>query len=257
MTTPATPAIGASSPSSLSWDAIDWRQAARQVKRLQRRIAKAVRDGRWGKVKALQWLLTHSWSAKVLAVRRVVQNPGRRTPGVDRVVWKTPAQKMRAARSLQRHGYHPQPLRRIHIPKKSGKLRPLSIPVMDDRAMQALHLLALEPVAETLADRNSYGFRPHRSTADAIGQCFTALAQKQSAQWILEGDIKACFDRISHQWLESHILMDKAILKKWLAAGYIEKEVFYPSEAGTPQGGIASPTIANMTLDGVVLQSEW
>ena len=117
--------------------------------------------------------------------------------------------------------------------------------------MQALHLLALEPVSETLADRNSYGFRPYRSTADAIGQCFTVLAQKQSAQWILEGDIKACFDRISHRWLERHIPVDKAILKKWLAAGYIEKEVFYSTKAGTPQGGIASPAIANMALDGL------
>ena len=251
MTTLAMPAIGASSACLLKWDAIDWRQAEQQVKRLQMRIAKAVREGRWGKVKALQWLLTHSWSAKLLAVRRVVKNPGHRTPGVDRVVWTTPAQKMRAARSLQRRGYQPQPLRRIYIPKKSGKLRPLSIPVMDDRAMQALHLLALEPVSETLADRNSYGFRPYRSTADAIGQCFTVLAQKQSAQWILEGDIKACFDRISHRWLERHIPVDKAILKKWLAAGYIEKEVFYSTKAGTPQGGIASPAIANMALDGL------
>jgi RNA-directed DNA polymerase len=251
MTTLAMPAIGASSACLLKWDAIDWHRAEQQVKRLQMRIAKAVREGRWSKVKALQWLLTHSWSAKLLAVRRVVKNPGHRTPGVDRVVWTTPAQKMRAARSLQRRGYQPQPLRRIYIPKKSGKLRPLSIPVMDDRAMQALHLLALEPVSETLADRNSYGFRPYRSTADAIGQCFTVLAQKQSAQWILEGDIKACFDRISHRWLERHIPVDKAILKKWLAAGYIEKEVFYSTKAGTPQGGIASPAIANMALDGL------
>src|SRR5262245_25215957 len=122
---------------------------------------------------------------------------------------------------------------------------------MSDRAMQALHLLALEPVAESQADRNSYGFRPYRSTADAMMQCFTVLAQKQSAPWILEGDIQACFDRISHEWLEAHIPMDSSILRKWLAAGYIEKEVFHPTEAGTPQGGIASPSLANMTLDGL------
>jgi RNA-directed DNA polymerase len=117
--------------------------------------------------------------------------------------------------------------------------------------MEALQLLALEPVAETLADPNSYGFRPKRSTADAIEQCFNALAKKQSAKWILEGDIRACFDQISHPWLNDHIPMDKSILRKWLAAGYMEEGVVYPTEAGTPQGGIASPALANMTLDGL------
>jgi RNA-directed DNA polymerase len=202
-------------------------------------------------VKALQWLLTHSSAAKLLAVRRVVSNPGRNTAGVDGIVWKTAEQKLRAARSLRRRGYHPQPSRRIYIPKKNGKRRPLGIPTTSDRAMEALHLLALEPVAETLADPNSYGFRPKRSAADAIGQCFTVLAPKQAAQWIFEGDIRACFDRISHSWLDDHIPMDKPILRKWLAAGYIEEGVVYPTEAGTPQGGIASPALANMALDGL------
>lgn len=107
--------------------------------------------------------------------------------------------------------------------------------------MQALYLLALDPVSETQADQHSYGFRPYRSTADAIGQCFNVLAKKASAPWILEGDIKACFDRISHGWLTAHIPMDKRILGKWLDAGYIEKGQLYPIDAGTPQGGIATP----------------
>jgi RNA-directed DNA polymerase len=250
MTTTAMPLIGASSLPS-NWDAIDWRTIKKDVLRLQMRIAKATREGRWGKAKALQWLLTHSSSAKLLAVRRVTRNSGRHTAGVDGVVWKTSGQKFRAARSLQRRGYRPLALRRIYIPKKNGKLRPLGIPAMSDRAMQALYLLALEPVAETLADPNAYGFRPKRSTADAIAQCFNVLARKQSAQWILEGDIKACFDQISHSWLNDHIPMDKPILGKWLAAGYMEEGVVYPTEAGTPQGGIASPVLANMTLDGL------
>ncbi|MFM0069321.1 reverse transcriptase N-terminal domain-containing protein, partial [Paraburkholderia aspalathi] len=233
MTTAATPLIGAS-PKVASWDAIDWRAIEQQVQRLQLRIAKATRERRWGKVKALQWLLTHAFSAKLLAVRRVTRNPGRNTAGVDGVVWKTAAQKLRAARSLQRKEYRPLPLRRIYIPKKNGKLRPLGIPCMFDRAQQALHLLALEPTAETLADPNAYGFRPKRSTADAIGQCFTVLCRKQSAQWILEGDIKACFDRISHSWLQQHVPMDKSILGKWLAAGYMEEGILHPTEAGTP-----------------------
>ncbi len=203
MTTVASPPIGASS-ARLTWDAIDWRSRDKQVRRLQMRIAKATREGRRGKVNALQWLLTHSFSAKLLAVRRVVRNRGRRTAGVDGIIWTTSRQKLQAARSLQRRGYRPQPLRRVYIPKKrSGKRRPLGIPTQRERAMQALYLLALEPVAETQADRNAYGFRPKRSTADAIGQCFNALARKPSPQWILEGDIRACFDRISHSWLIS------------------------------------------------------
>jgi RNA-directed DNA polymerase len=250
MTTAAKPLLGASSKVA-NWDAINWRAIERQVKRLQMRIAKATREGRWGKVKSLQWLLTHAFSAKLLAVRRVTCNSGRKTPGVDGIVWKTPAQKLNAARSLQRQGYCPKPLRRIYIPKKNGKLRPLGIPTMIDRSQQALHLLGLEPVAETQADPNAYGFRPKRSTADAIGQCFAALCRKQSPQWIFEADIKACFDRISHPWLQDHIPMDKTILKKWLAAGYMEEGVVHPTEAGTPQGGIASPVLANMALDGL------
>lgn len=241
---------GASSP-DISWDAIPWRTLEAQVLRLQMRIAKAAREGRYGKVKALQWLLTHSRAAKLLAVRRVTRNSGKNTAGVDGMVWKSAPQKWSAARSLRRRGYRPQPLRRIYIPKKNGKQRPLGIPTMADRAQQALHLLALEPVAETQADRNAYGFRPKRCVADAIEQCFTVLAQKQSAQWILEGDIQACFDRISHSWLETHIPMDKAVLQGWLAAGYLEDGRLYPTATGTPQGGIASPVLANMALDGL------
>ena len=117
--------------------------------------------------------------------------------------------------------------------------------------MQALYLLALDPIAETLADPNSYGFRSWRSSADAIDQCFNALSKENSAQWVLEGDIKACFDKISHEWLLSNMPMEKNILRKWLKAGYIEKHVLHPTEEGTPQGGICSPVLANLTLDGL------
>src|SRR4029077_3950754 len=214
MTTTAKPSIGASSMSS-SWDTINWRTIKKHVQRLQMRIAKATREGRWGKVKALQWLLTHAFSAQLLAVVRVGANSGRHTAGVDGILWKTAGQKLRAARSLQRRGYHPQPSRRIYIPKKNGKLRPLGIPVMSDRAMEALHLLALEPVSETLADPNAYGFRPKCSTGDAVGQWFFALARQQCGLGILASDIKAFFDRIRHPWPINHIPMHKSILKKW------------------------------------------
>ena len=122
---------------------------------------------------------------------------------------------------------------------------------MKDRAMQALHLLALEPISETTADKNSYGFRPERATQDAVRQCFLVLSKKTSAKWILEGDIKGCFDNINHEWIINNIPMDKKILHKWLKAGYIHKRILYPTDAGTPQGGICSPTLANMTLDGL------
>jgi RNA-directed DNA polymerase len=251
ITTLAKPLIGASSTSFESWNSINWKTVEKQVLRLQMRIAKAIREGRHGKAKALQWLLTHSFYAKLRAVKRVVQNDGSKTAGVDRIIWKTPTQKMQAAKSLQRRGYSPKPLRRIYIPKKNGKQRPLGIPTMYDRAQQALHLQGLEPISETKAERNFYGFRPKRSVADAIGQCFKVLAQKHSAQWILEGDIKSCFDKISHPWLSVNVPMDKTILNEWLEAGYIEKQVFHPTTEGTPQGGIISPTLLNIAMTGL------
>jgi RNA-directed DNA polymerase len=125
------------------------------------------------------------------------------------------------------------------------------MPVMKCRAMQALYLLALDPVAETTADRQSYGFRKERSPADAMKRCFFLFSRKTSPQWVLEGDIKGCFDAISHRWLLTHIPMEKALLEKWLKAGFMEKHILYPTEAGTPQGGICSPVLANMTLDGL------
>ena len=122
---------------------------------------------------------------------------------------------------------------------------------MKCRAMQALHLLALEPIAETTADLNSYGFRPERSTADAGEQCFNCLAKKASAEWVLEADIQGCFDKISHDWMITNIPTDKVILRKWLKAGFVYQNELFPTDAGTPQGGIISPVLANMTLDGL------
>jgi RNA-directed DNA polymerase len=234
----------ASSGKADAWNQIAWLRCERQARRLQARIVKATREGRWGKVKALQRLLTCSFSGKALAVKRVTENQGKRTPGVDSASWTTPVAKLKAIGSLQRRGYKPLPLRRVYIPKANGKQRPLGIPTMKDRAMQALYLLALEPIAETTADPNSYGFRPERSTADALQQCFNVLCRGCSPQWVLEGDIKGCFDHISHDWMLRHVPTDKAALEKWLKAGYLENRTLFPTEAGTPQGGIISPTLA-------------
>ena len=222
-----------------------------QVRRLQVRIAKAIKNGDRRRASALQWLLTHSRAAKLLAVRRVTTNRGAQTPGVDQILWRTDRQKLQAADNLQRRGYKPKPLRRLYIPKKNGKLRPLSIPTLHDRALQALHALALAPVAETGADPYSYGFREGRSCADALEHLHLVLSKKHSPQWVLEGDIRSCFDQISHQWLLQHVLMDKQILHKWLKAGYWEKGQLFPTHIGTPQGGIISPLLANIALDGM------
>jgi len=251
--------IPASSHLADSWHSIDWETSHRRVRELQVRIAKAAKSSEWRKVGQLQRLLVRSFSAKALAVKRVSENRGRKTAGIDGETWSTPNMKWEAIGRLTRQGYQPKPLRRVYIPKANGERRPLGIPTMLDRAMQALYLLALEPVSETRADRNSYGFRPMRSTADAIEQLFVNLSRKSSSVWVLEGDIKGCFDNISHDWLIAHVPMDKAVLKKWLKAGYMESGRLNSTEAGTPQGGIISPVLANWALDGLeaVLESHF
>ena len=235
----------------IAWDSINWLKCELAIKKLQARIVKAQKEGRYGRVKTLQWMLTHSFYAKALAVRRVTSNNGSKTAGVDHVTWKNSETKFQAIGMLKRRGYQPQPLRRIHIEKSNGKLRPLGIPTIKDRAMQALYLMALEPVAETTADSRSYGFRKERCTMDAVQQCHNVLRKGYSPEWILEGDIKGCFDHISHEWLLNNIPMDKVMLRKWLECGFVFNKQLFPTEEGTPQGGIISPTLANMALDGL------
>jgi RNA-directed DNA polymerase len=233
------------------WSSIDWAKIRRHVRRLQARIVKAVRAGKWHRVRCLQRLLANSFAAKLLAVKRVSSNRGKRSAGVDGLVLETPAQKWRQAQQLNAKDYKPKPLRQTYIPKKNGKRRPLGIPVQADRPLQTLELLALDPVSETLADKCSYGFRQGRCAQDAMVACFQALCQQTSAEWILEGDIRGCFDHLDHTWLVEHVPTQKGKLRAWLQAGYLERGMFQPTAKGTPQGGIISPTAANMALDGL------
>lgn len=234
------------------WKSIDWKTAEAEVNRLQARIAKAAQEEKWNTVKRLQYLLTHSYYAKALAVRKVTTNKGKNTAGVDQELWNTPAAKMRGVMTLTDKGYKAKPLRRVYIEKKGKKTkRPLGIPCMYDRAMQALYALALDPVSETTADTKSFGFRKGRCAQDACEYIFTALSRKYSPKWVLEGDIKGCFDHISHEWLIEHIPMDKSVLKQFLKAGFVFQHELFPTEEGTPQGGVISPILANMALDGM------
>jgi len=236
----------------LKWNQIDWEKAEEQVNRLQIRIVKATLEQKWRLVKRLQYLITNSFYAKALAVRRVVTNKGKNTPGIDGELWKSDKDKANAVRNLNTRTYHARPLRRVYIEKFGKKeKRPLGIPTLRDRAMQALQLLALEPVAETTADRISFGFRRYRSPEDAREYAFSVLSRKDSPQWILEGDIKSCFDKISHQWMEDNIPTDKRILKEFTKCGYIESGRMFPTDEGSPQGGVISPTYANLVLDGL------
>ena len=234
------------------WKSIDWKKAEAEVSRLQARIAKATQEKKWNTVKRLQYLLSHSYYAKALAVRKVTTNKGKHTPGIDKELWNTPAVKMRNVLILTDKGYKAKPLRRVFIEKPGKKKkRRLGIPCMYDRAMQALYALALDPVSETTADEKSFGFRRGRSAQDACEYIFTALSRRTSPEWVLEGDIKGCFDHISHDWLIDHIPMDKSVLKQFLKAGFVFQNELFPTDEGTPQGGVISPILANMALDGM------
>lgn len=241
----------ASSHVPTGWNAIDWRTVQTNVRAMQIRLTKATQEGDWRRVKSLQRWLTHSFSAKALSVKRVTENQGKRTAGVDRELWDSPERKFAAIAQLKKQGYRPLPLRGVYIPKPNGKMRPLGIPTMKDRAMQALHLLALDPVLETSSDPNSYGFRKNRSTADAMSQIFVKLSRKVSSQWVLDADIEGFFDNINHDWLLANVRMDKSVLKKWLKSGVVDRAQLVATTAGTPQGGIISPALANWTLNGL------
>jgi RNA-directed DNA polymerase len=233
------------------WNTIDWNKAEETVNNLQSRIASAAKNKNWKKVSKLSRLLTRSFHAKVLAVRKVTGNKGSRTPGVDGIIWFSSSDKMRAALQLTNKCYRAKPFTRKYIRKKNGKLRPLSIPTMYDRAMQTLHALALGPVESGTGDKTSFGFKPYRSTKDAYAYLHICLSRETAPKWIVEGDITACFNEINHNWILDNTPMNKRILREFLKSGYVENYRLFQTEKGTPQGGTISPIIANIALNGL------
>ncbi len=237
------------------WQYVDWHKANRIVRNLRQRIFAATQAEDWKKVQSLQKLLLHSHSNRLVSVRRVTQvNQGKYTPGIDKVVIKTPEARGRLVDLLGHYQpWRAQPVRRVYIPKAHGKRRPLGIPVVVDRCIQARVKNALEPSWEARFERSSYGFRPGRGCHDAIEKIYGLARPHNRKKWVVDADITGAFDHISHEFLLTTLgrAPGRALIRQWLKAGYMEEGRYYDTAEGTPQGGVISPLRANVALHGM------
>src|SRR6266496_1420188 len=237
------------------WNTIDWKKTNRTVRNLRQRIFRATQEGNLKKVRSLQKLMLKSYSNRLVSVRRVAQiNAGKNTPGVDKLVMKTPAARGRMVDALAHYTlWQAKPARRVYIPKANNKLRPLGIPVIMDRCLQAMIKNALEPSWEARFEGTSYGFRPGRSCHDAIEKIYRLARPNLTKKWVLDADIRGAYDHIAHDYLLKTIgpVPGKELIKQWLKAGYVEHGTFHATEQGTPQGGVVSPLLANIALHGM------
>jgi len=237
------------------WQCVDWRKANKVVSNLRQRIFRATQQGDWAKVRSLQKLMLRSYSNTLVSVRKVTQeNTGKRTPGVDKVVVKTPSLRGRLVDLLMTNQpWKARPARRIYIAKANGKQRGLGIPTIVDRCLQARVKNALEPSWEARFEGSSYGFRPGRGCHDAIERIYLLACPHKTKKWVVDADIKGAFDHISHTYLLDTIgsVPGRELIRQWLKAGYVDKDVFFDTEEGTPQGGVISPLLANIALHGM------
>jgi len=237
------------------WDQIDWSHCTGYVRKLRQEIFRATKEGDLSKVRTLQRIMLRSYENRCLAVRRVTQvNRGKYTPGVDKVVVKTPKARGELVDLLANYEpWKPLPTRRVYIPKANGKQRPLGIPAIIDRCVQAIVKNALEPFWEAKFEDSSYGFRPGRGCHDAIERIYNLASAKGNRRWVLDADIKGAFDNIDHEKLLEVIgnFPARELVRQWLKAGYLEDGVFHDTEAGTPQGGVISPLLANIAFHGM------
>ena len=239
------------------WYSIDWNTIQQYVTKLRQRIYRAEQQNQRRRVRKLQRLLLRSKANLLLSIRRVTQqNTGKRTPGVDGYTASKPNERIKLYQELLRRNvfqHRPKPAKRTFIAKKNGKLRPLGIPTIRDRVYQNVVKNALEPQWEVRFEASSYGFRPKRSTHDAISNLFNKLNTNSKKKWVFEGDFQGCFDHLNHNWISKQTSMfpGNRLIGRWLKMGYMERGMFHNTMEGSPQGSVASPLLANIALDGM------